>query len=129
MILRLVYILLFFSFFNLFSQEKEVYLVEEKQKKRTILYIQNDTDKSKSVFLKIKPIGYRKSAHRPIIKNIPSKSKVQILILIPLKDVTSSYTYDLVVNEDLENIDIKRSQIQQNIPKQLKDSLLQKQNQ
>ncbi|MEW7292651.1 hypothetical protein [Aquimarina sp. 2304DJ70-9] len=92
-----------------YSQEKPVRLVEEKQKKRTILYVQNDTNAEKSVFLKVNPTGYRRSAQRPIIKKIPAKSKVQMLILIPLTDVESNYTYDLIINDELETIDVKRS--------------------
>lgn len=102
------YLLLFCSISNILAQEKQVRLVEDVQKKRTILYVQNDTDSDKSVFLKIDPIGYRRSAQRPIIKNIPAKSKVQMLILIPFTDVKSSYTYNLIVNEELQNIDVKR---------------------
>ncbi|MFD2565369.1 hypothetical protein [Aquimarina rubra] len=93
---------------SIYAQEKTVHLVEDVQKKRTTIYVQNDTDSDKSVFLKINPIGYRRSAQRPIIKNIPANSKEEMLILIPLTDVASSYTYDLVVNEELENIDVKR---------------------
>ncbi|GAA4277788.1 hypothetical protein [Aquimarina mytili] len=92
-----------------YSQEKSLRLIEDKQKKRTILYIQNDTDTEKSVFLKINPIGYRRSANKPMIKIIPAKSKVQMLILIPLADVESHYTYNLIVNDKLETIDVKRS--------------------
>lgn len=90
------------------AQEKPIFLVEDVQKKRTIIYVQNDTDSDKSVFLKINPIGYRRSAQRPIIKNIPANSKVQMLILIPFTDQESSYTYDLVVNNELENITANR---------------------
>lgn len=90
-----------------YAQEKPVRLVEEKQKKRTIIYVQNDTDTDKSVFLKVNPTGYRRSAQRPIIKNIPAKGKIQMLILIPLTNVESHYTYNLVINEELESIDVK----------------------
>ncbi|MDY8134081.1 glutaredoxin [Aquimarina sp. 2201CG5-10] len=102
-----IFILLFS--FTVVAQENPVRLIEEVQKKRTILYVQNDTDTDKSVFLKVNPIGYRRSAQRPVIKNIPAKSKTQILILIPLTDVDSHYTYDLIVNEQLKNIDVDRS--------------------
>lgn len=98
-----------------YSQEKNsVYLVEDKQKKRTIIYVQNDTNEDKSVFLKVNPIGYRKSAQRPTIKKIPANSKLQMMILIPLKDVTSSYTYNLIINDKLETIDIDRNKNQKN---------------
>ncbi len=102
-------IFIFLIGISTYSQENSVRLIEDKQKKRTIIYAQNDTDTDKSVFLKISPIGYRKSAHRPIIKIIPANSKAQMLILIPLTDVESHYTYDLIVNDELETIDVKRS--------------------
>lgn len=99
-----------FLFTNLsYAQEKKVRLVEEVLKKRTLLYIQNDTEENKNIFLKVNPIGYRKSAQRPIIKDIPAKSKVQVMIIIPLKDTASSYTYTLIVNDEPEVIDINRS--------------------
>lgn len=101
---------LFFSF-PISAQDKLVRLVEEKQKKRTILYVKNDTNEDKSVFLKVNPTGYRRSAQRPILKKIPPKSKVQMLILIPLTDTESYYTHTLIVNDTLQAIDIDRSQI------------------
>ncbi len=101
-------IFLFCNIPKILAQEKKVHLVEDIQKKRTIIYVQNDTDSDKSVFLKINPIGYRRSAQRPILKNIPANSKKQMIILIPFTDVPSSYTYDLIVNEKLQNIDVKR---------------------
>ncbi|WP_298544022.1 hypothetical protein [uncultured Aquimarina sp.] len=104
-----IYFILFLCFTLVSWQEKPVRLIEEVQKKRTIIYVQNDTNSNKSVFLKINPIGYRRSAQRPIIKNIPANSKVQMIILIPLTDVASSYTYNLIVNEELENMEIDRA--------------------
>jgi len=105
----IILFVIFLVGFLSYSQEKSVRLVEEKQKKRTILYVQNDSDIEKSVFLKVDPVGYRKSAQRPIIKNIPPKGKIQMMILIPLTDVDSHYTYRLIVNDELETIDVKRS--------------------
>ncbi len=107
-IISLFIFILLYGFIG-YTQEKPVRLVEEKQKKRTILYVQNDSETDKSVFLKVNPTGYRRSAQRPIIKTIPAKNKVQMLILIPLTDVASHYTYNLVVNEELETIDVDRS--------------------
>ncbi len=91
------------------QEEKSIYLVEDIQKKRTIIYVQNGTNEEKSVFLKVNPVGYRKSAQRPIIKKIPANSKQEMMILIPLTDVESSYTYNLIVNDELETIDIDRN--------------------
>lgn len=106
-------LLVLFSFI-LNAQDKQIQLVEEKLKKRTILYVQNDSDVEKSVFLKVNPVGYRRSAQRPLIKKIPAKSKVQMLILIPLLDQESHYTYHLVVNKKIETLDIaaQKSQLE-----------------
>ncbi len=97
------------GFLSYAQDNKPVRLIEEKQKKRTIIYVQNDTDIEKSVFLKVNPIGYRRSANKPIIKTIPAKSKVQMMILIPLTDVDSHYTFDLIVNKELETMKVDRS--------------------
>ncbi|GGX09007.1 hypothetical protein [Aquimarina muelleri] len=106
-----IFIPLFVSLFSftISAQDKPVRLVEEKQKKRTILYVKNDTNEDKSVFLKVNPTGYRRSAQRPILKKIPPKSKVQMLILIPLTDTESYYTHTLIVNDTLQAIDVDRS--------------------
>lgn len=104
-----IYLISFLYFSLVWGQEKQVRLIEDVQKKRTTIYVQNDTDIDKSVFLKINPIGYRRSAQRPVIKNIPAKSKVQMIILIPLTDVASSYTYNLIVNEELQNMEVDRT--------------------
>ncbi len=102
--------LVFTPFYStLIAQEKAIRLIEEKLKKRTILYVQNDADSDKSVFLKINPTGYRRRAQRPVLKIIPAKTKVQMMILIPLTDVPSSYTYTLIVNDKLETMEIDRS--------------------
>lgn len=103
------FFLLFLFTTAMFSQVAPVRLVEDQQKKRTIVYVQNDTATNKSVFLKVNPIGYRKSAQRPIIKNIPAKSKVQMVILIPLSDIESSYTYDLIINDELKTLEVNKN--------------------
>ncbi|WP_271765074.1 hypothetical protein [Aquimarina algiphila] len=105
---RIAFLFIFLFSFISFGQEKSVRLIEDIQKKRTILYVQNDTNENKSIFLKVNPTGYRRSAQRPIIKSIPAKTKVQMLILIPLTDVESHYTYNLIVNEKLDNIEAER---------------------
>ncbi|WP_103864989.1 hypothetical protein [Aquimarina sp. I32.4] len=110
----LLFVTLFFTIISGYSQIGTVHLIEKKLKKRTIIYIQNDTDKEKNVFLKINPVGYRKSAQRPIIKNIPAKSKMQMRILIPLLNVKSHYTYDLIVNKEAETIDINNVKLKPN---------------
>ena len=46
--------------------------------------------------------GYRRSADKPILKDIPF-SKVPMTTLIELFRYSSSYTYDLIVNENRDN--------------------------
>ncbi len=95
---------IFSTVFTISAQETAVRLIEEVQKKRTLLFIQNDSETEKSIFLKVNPNGYRKSAQRPVLKMIPSKSKIHVMTLIPLKDSISTYTHTLIVNEELRNI-------------------------
>ncbi|WP_062059716.1 hypothetical protein [Aquimarina longa] len=105
---KIITILMFLLYFVPYAQEEKIYLVEEKQEKRTIIYVKNDTSESKSVFLKVNPTGYRRSAQRPMLKDIPANSKVEMLILIPLTDKESYYTYDLIINEMKEVININK---------------------
>ena len=101
------HVFVFFMFsivFTISAQKKPVRLIEEVQKKRTLLFIQNDSETEKSIFLKVNPNGYRKSAQRPVLQMIPPKSKTHVMTLIPLKNTVSHYTHTLIVNEELRNI-------------------------
>ncbi len=93
-----------------FAQDKAVILVEKKLPKRTILYAKNTTDSPQNIFLKVNPTGYRKSSSRPLIKTIPAQMELEMITLIPLKDVTSSYTYTLIVNDKPNTIEVHRSE-------------------
>ena len=95
---------------TIWAQQKAVVLIEKKLPKRTILYAKNNTDKPQNIFLKVNPTGYRKSSSRPIIKTIPPASQSEMITLIPLKDVESSYTYNLIINEEPNFIEINRSE-------------------
>jgi len=94
-----------FSFSNsVLSQEKGIRIVEKVEKKRTLIYAENTTEVPKVMFFKVNPTGYRRRSHRPLIKTIPPKTKKFLITLIPLTDVESSYTYEMVVNNEIENI-------------------------
>ena len=104
---------LFFTFLliaqalSCFSQfeDSRVSLIEDVQAKRTLIYLQNNTDESLNVFLKIDGIGYRRSSDRPLIVDIPANEKKYVKTLIPISGEPSSYDYILVVNEKDESIE------------------------
>lgn len=86
------------------TQTADVELIEDKQPKRWTLYAQNNTDVEQEAFLMVKGEGFRRSADRPIIKKIPPHSKVIMMILIPLKGATPSYTKIFTFEEQLQTI-------------------------
>ena len=61
---------------------------------------ENQTADTLNVFLMVHSEGYRRSADKPVLKNIPPKSQVPMITLIELAGVQSSYTYELIVNEE-----------------------------
>ncbi|MEP0265542.1 hypothetical protein [Dokdonia sp.] len=101
------YIIAFFSLFNtvaILAQTPAVELIEDKQPKRWTLYAQNNTDVAHEAFLLVQGEGFRRSADRPIIKKVPPHSKVSMIVLIPLKGATPSYTKIFTFEEQLQTI-------------------------
>jgi glutaredoxin len=88
----------------LIAQTPAVELIEDKQPKRWTLYAQNNTAIEQEAFLMVNGEGFRRSADRPIIKKIPPNSKVVMIILIPLKGATPSYTKIFTFEEQLQTI-------------------------
>lgn len=84
---------------QLFSQELQVLITEKKKGKRVVLYAENRTQDTLNVFLLVNADGYRKSASKPVLKNIAPKTKVPMITLIELSE-SPMYTYDLIVNEE-----------------------------
>ncbi|WP_299678617.1 hypothetical protein [uncultured Dokdonia sp.] len=101
-----LFIPLFFLIYPLYftAQTPAVELIEDKQAKRWTLYAQNNTDIEQEAFLMVKGEGFRRSADRPIIKKIPPHSKVVMIILIPLKGATPTYTKIFTFEEQLQTI-------------------------
>ena len=93
----LLSILLFSS--TLYSQDSRVTLSEKKTGKRTVLVAENTTKDTLNVFLMVISEGYRRSADRPIIENIPPLTKVPMITLIELASEPSSYTYEFIIND------------------------------
>ncbi len=81
------------------SQGLKVLIKEKKQGKRLVLIAENKTQDTLNVFLMVNAEGYRRSASKPVIKNVPPLSEVPMITLIELNGVESRYTFDLVVND------------------------------
>ncbi|PKA83697.1 glutaredoxin [Ulvibacter sp. MAR_2010_11] len=99
--------LLFFSLLFSFSgicQGLQVLISEEKQGKRIVLMAENKTKDTLNVFFMVNAEGYRKSASKPVIKNLPPLSKTPMLTLVELNGVASQYTYDLIINKEERNL-------------------------
>jgi glutaredoxin len=96
-------------FFTLFictlglSQQEKVVITEKKKGKRIVLMAENKTTDTLNVFIMLTAQGYRRSADRPVVMNIPPRKKVHVMTLIEMEDQESSYTYNLIVNKNLDN--------------------------
>jgi hypothetical protein len=93
----LLSILLFST--TVYSQDSRIILSEKKTGKRTVLVAENKTQDTLNVFLMVISEGYRRSADRPIIKNIPPLTNVPMITLIELANEPSSYTYEIIIND------------------------------
>lgn len=96
-----------FAYGNFFGQGLQVLITEEKNGKRVELFAENKTSDTLNVFFLIKAEGYRRSAAKPILKDLPPNSKVPMTTLIELDGETSQYTYDLIINKERKDISIK----------------------
>ena len=99
-------LILFFTLFIYvlgFSQQDKVVVTEKKNGKRVVLMAENKTADTLNVFIMLTAQGYRRSADRPVVMNIPPRKKVHVMTLIEMEDQESSYTYNLIVNENLDN--------------------------
>ncbi|MDC8005451.1 hypothetical protein POV27_15440 [Aureisphaera galaxeae] len=85
------------------AQAEKVIISEKKTGKRLVLMAENKTADTLNVFLMVHAEGYRRSADKPVLKDIPPRTKVPMITLIELKDIPSNYTYDLIVNDELDN--------------------------
>ncbi len=91
--------LLFFFSFQGFSQDLKVLITEKKTGKRVVLIAENKTQDTLNVFLMVHAEGYRRSASKPVLKDLPPLSKTPMITLIELTGVPHQYTYELIVNE------------------------------
>jgi glutaredoxin len=88
------------------AQGLKVLRTEEKTGKRIVLVAETLSPDTLNVFLMVNAQGSRKSASKPVIKNIPPKTKVPMITLIELANQESIYTYDMYVSEEENNINL-----------------------
>lgn len=81
------------------SQNDLVVISEEKKGKRVVLFAENKTADTLNVFLMVHAEGYRRSADKPVLIDLAPRSKIPVITLIELRNVPSSYTYELIINE------------------------------
>jgi len=104
-----------FSGTSVFGQGLDVLISEEKTGKRIELYAENTTKDTLNVFLLVKAEGYRRSASKPILKDIAPGAKVAMTTLIEIEGVPSHYTYDLIANKGRTDLNVTVSQDIRNI--------------
>ncbi len=95
-----------------FSQEDRIVISEEKKGKRIVLFAENTTDETLNIFILINSNGYRRSADKPVLMDVPAGRRLPITTLISLDKPGASYTYDLIINDELDmtrNISYKKS--------------------
>jgi len=108
-ILFLLLLFLGYAFAKAQSKTPDVELIEDKQRKRWLLYAQNNTDEEKEAFLLVQGQGFRRSAGKPVIKIIPANSKVLMQTLIPLKGAEPTYTKIFTFEDKLQTVNRKKN--------------------
>ncbi|GER58943.1 hypothetical protein ULMA_10510 [Patiriisocius marinus] len=86
-----------------YAQADRIIISEEKKGRRIVLFAENTTDEALNIFILIDAKGYRRSADKPILMDVPAKRKLPVTTLIELNLETASYTYELIINEELDN--------------------------
>jgi glutaredoxin len=106
------------------AQNLKVLIKEQKRGKRLVLIAENKTNDSLNVFLMVNAQGYRRSASKPVIKNIPPLSEVPMITLIELDGEKSQYTFELVVNEKASPMSFSYDEPERDIERVMKGKLV-----
>lgn len=106
--MKYLFILILFNIVPLFgnSQDLKVLISEKKSGKRVVLMAENKTTDTLNVFLMVHAQGYRRSASKPVLKDLPPLSKTPMITLIEINGVPHQYTYDLIVNEKKSELNL-----------------------
>ncbi|MEP2937093.1 MAG: hypothetical protein ABJM06_01780 [Gilvibacter sp.] len=86
-----------------FSQQEAVTIESKTQGKRTLLFAQNHTDTIVNIFLMVNAQGYRRSADKPLLADIPPGTKKLVMTLIAIDPATASFDYNLIINTNPDN--------------------------
>ncbi len=106
------------------AQDSRIVISEKKQGKRLVFMAENVTQDTLNVFFMVRSEGYRRSADRPTIQFInPGESKA-LMTLIELANVTSSYDYTLVVNDEDYSLNITNEKKTIDIEKQISNRVV-----
>jgi glutaredoxin-related protein len=107
-----------------FCQGLQVLISEKKKGRRIVLMAENMTNDTLNVFFMVNADGYRRSASKPVIKDIPPKTKLPMITLIELQDVPSQYTYDLIINKEKRNLNFTYEKQAKDIQKLIEGKLV-----
>jgi glutaredoxin len=88
------------------AQDDKVVITEQKKGKRIVLYAENTTKDTLNVFFMVNAEGYRRSASKPQLQDLPPNSITEMITLIELTKIPSSYTYELIVNGEQQDISV-----------------------
>lgn len=122
---RILFFILFFATsLGAYAQGLKVLITEKKKGKRVVLMAENKTADTLNIFLMVNATGYRKSASKPVIKNILPGRKVPMITLIEILAEDSHYTYDLIINEKEQNVTISHDNQVKDIEKNIKNRIV-----
>ncbi len=119
-----LFITILFASLGSYAQGLKVLITEKKRGKRIVLMAENKTSDTLNVFLMVNAEGYRKSASKPVIKNLPPLSNTPMITLIELTGQESTYTYELIVNEKELDINITHENQVTDIQQHIKGRLV-----
>ena len=109
---------------SIYSQEARILLSEKKTGKRIVLIAENTTKDTLHVFLMVNSEGYRKSAARPVLKKVPPLGKTPMITLIEIQNIPSKYTYELIVSEKENNLNLDMDRKAKDIKKTISGKLV-----
>lgn len=121
---KLLFLILLFTSLGTYAQGLKVLITEKKRGKRVVLMAENKTTDTLNVFLMVNATGYRKSASKPVIKNIAPGRKIPMITLIEILDQDAHYTYDLIVNKEERDVTFSHDNQAKDIEKMLQGRIV-----
>lgn len=105
----LLFVLLFsISATPVFSQDKQIEIVEEEKPSRLFLYGLNKTEQDLDVTITVEGTNFRQSKSVPRAVRIPAASKVLLTNLMVERGKKANYTYKLEVSDSLSRRAMRR---------------------